>query len=93
MTRLNVKAVALAGGEIAAIICAGCSLVVAIAPEAARAITGWLFHMDLSNVRWSVSWSSVLTSVVGWAGLTALVAGGFAALYNRVVAGDPGARA
>lgn len=83
---LNARAVGFAAGIVAATISALCAAALAVAPRATRALAGYLLHSDLSSVTPAVSWSSVVTSVIGWGLIAGVAFATAAALYNRSIA-------
>lgn len=61
-----------------------CSLMVWALPASMMNMTGHMVHMDLSDVAWNMSISSVFLGLIAWslaAGLTAWVV---AATYNKL---------
>jgi hypothetical protein len=82
-TSLDVRAFGLAAGTIASVISAVCAVALLIAPDATRALAGYLIHSDLSGLAVSVTWGSVLTGVIGWGLIAGLAFSAVAGLYNR----------
>jgi hypothetical protein len=82
-TTLDVRAFGLAAGTVASVISAVCAVALLIAPEATRAVAGYLIHSDLSGLAVSVTWSSILTGVIGWGLIAGLAFSAAAGLYNR----------
>lgn len=67
-----------------AIIWTACSVMVWVLPDSMMNMTGHMIHMDLSDVAWNMSTSSVFLGLIAWslaAGVTAWVA---AAAYNKL---------
>jgi hypothetical protein len=82
--RLEPKAFGLAAGIVATVLFVICATAVALAPEAATAVGGFLFHADLSSFTRSVSWSNFVGGLAGWSLGTAAVSTLVAVLYNRL---------
>ena len=80
---LNARAFGFAAGTIAATISAICALALVIAPDATRALVGYLIHSDLSGLTPAVSWASFFTGVIGWGLIAGLAFSAAAGLYNR----------
>jgi hypothetical protein len=80
---LNVRAFGVAAGTVAAALSAICGLALMIWPASTMGLISNLFHSDLSGVRITVTWTTLVTGAVGWALLTGLVFSTAARLYNR----------
>lgn len=80
---LNARAFGVAAGTVAGSISALCALALVFAPAATRAVAGLLIHSDLSGLAVSVTWSSVVTGVIGWGLIAGLAFSAAAGLYNR----------
>ena len=80
---LNARAVGFAAGMIASVISALCAFALAIAPDATRALAGYLIHSDLSGLTPAVSWASFFGGVIGWGFIAGLAFSAAAGLYNR----------
>ena len=82
--KMSARALALSVAGAFAIICTLCSLLVRFFPASMLTMTGHMFHADLDEFRWTLSWSGyvmgMLTWVV-WAGITGWLA---ATIYNKV---------
>lgn len=82
--RLDVRAFALAVGNVAAIAFFVCWAAFAIVPGLARP-TGAMFHIDYSMVYRRVGWGDLVVGLIGWWLVSAALAGATAILYNRAV--------
>ena len=83
---LNARAFGFAAGTVAATISGLCAIALVIAPDATRALVGYLIHSDLSGLTPAVSWTSFFTGVIGWGLIAGLAFSAAAGLYNRSVA-------
>jgi len=53
-----------------------CSVLVVFIPESMMSMTGHMFHADLSNMLWTMTWSGFLTGLLSWvvvSGVTGLL--------------------
>ena len=82
---LNTRAFGFAAGTVAAIISALCAAALFLAPDATRALLGYLIHADVSDLAPAVSWASFFTGIVGWGLFTGIAFASAAGLYNRAV--------
>lgn len=80
--KLDIRALALTSGAVAAVLFALCALFVALAPEATVWATRELFHLAVASPP-AITWIGVLSGLLFWFVGTALTAAAFAALYNR----------
>lgn len=80
--KLDIRALALTGGTVAAALFALCTLFVALAPEATVWATRELFHLAVASPP-VMTWIGALTGLLFWFLSTALTAAAFATLYNR----------
>jgi hypothetical protein len=78
--KLDIRALALAGGTVAAVLFTVCALFVALAPEATVWATEHLFHVSSPS---RITWGGAVAGVVFWFVGTAAVAAALAATYNR----------
>ena len=90
--RLEMRAFALAGGLMAAVLFTVCAAAVAIAPESTTAFAGTLIHADLSGIVRTLTWGSFTLGLVVWTGGTAIVFGLVAAMHNRFATPAPSGR-
>ena len=84
--KLNVKAMALAMGNVTAGFFLLCSMLYAIAPRT----VGWtshMFHIDVTSIFRPITVVDVLLGAICWWILMAVLAGVAATLYNRLVRG------
>jgi hypothetical protein len=82
--KLNVKAMALAAGNVVAGFFLLCSLLYAIAPRTAD-LTSHLFHIDVTSIFRPITIVDVVLGTICWWVGMALLAGMAATLYNRSV--------
>ena len=87
--RLEMRAFAIAGGLMAAVLFTVCAAAVAIAPESTTAFAGTLFHADLGGIVRTLTWGSFALGFTVWTVGTALVFGFVSAMYNRLLARAP----
>lgn len=80
--KLDIRALALAGGTVAAVLFTLCTLFVALAPEATIWATEHLIHVAVSSPP-TITWSGALAGLLFWFVGTAAVAAALAASYNR----------
>jgi 2TM family of unknown function (DUF5676) len=81
--KLDVKAIGIAAGNVAAVAFIVCGLFFRIAPEFAGRFFDFLLHSNMETM-WRVpGWGALVGGAVGWWVLTAVCAGATAALYNR----------
>ncbi len=60
-----------------------CSAFVAVIPNPSMALTGTMVHADLSAMTWSLTWSSFIIGLAGWAIIGGITAWLIAFFYNR----------
>lgn len=85
---INVSKFALAGAIVAALAFLLCSLVVAIAPDLAARLLGWLFHIitvQQTSLNPQLTWSGMVGGAVQSLVYAYLSFGLFAWLYNRLI--------
>lgn len=82
---LNVRALTLASGAVAAVLFALCALAVAVSPAGFMAAVGYISHADLSALARPITWGSFVVGLVSWTALTMVVVGAAAATYNRLI--------
>ena len=80
---LDTRALGFAAGTVASTVSALCAVALIIAPNATRALMGYLIHSDLSGLTPAVSWASFLTGVIGWGLIAGVAFAAAAGLYNR----------
>jgi len=80
----NVKALAITGLVMAAVIYVVCAAFVAISPEAASTLGTYITHMDLNKVGRSVTWGGAAIGFVFAATFVAIVSAASGAIYNRL---------
>lgn len=59
-----------------------CYALVAIAPELTMSITSHIFHMDLAQLGWSLSWAGFAMGLICTVGLAYLTLWVFGVTYN-----------
>lgn len=80
--KLDIRAIALASGTVAAVLFALCALFVAVAPEATVWATRELFHVAVASPP-AITWTGVFAGILFWFAGTAVTAAALAAIYNR----------
>ena len=80
----NVKALAITGLVMAAIIYLVCATFVALTPEAASTLGTYITHMDLNKVGRSVTWGGAVIGFVFVTIFVAIVCAASGAMYNRL---------
>lgn len=83
----NVRALTITGIVVAAAIYIICAAFVAVAPDTAATIGGYIFHMDLSGVGRTLTWGGGVIGLVVFTAFIALVCGASGTLYNRLARG------
>lgn len=61
-----------------------CSLLVALFPGSSMAVTGHMFHANLSAMTWTLTWNGFFIGLAGWAILGGIAAWLVATAYNRM---------
>lgn len=83
--QLDPGALGRATAAVTAMLFAACGLAVALAPDAATAVAGYLFHADVGALMpRSLSPASFAVGLVAWSAGVGMVFTAVAALYNRV---------
>jgi hypothetical protein len=80
--KVDVRALALASGTVAAGLFALCALFVALAPGATVWTTRELFHVAVASAP-AITWIGIVSGVVFWFAATALTVAAIAGLYGR----------
>lgn len=81
--KLDVRAIGVAAGNVAAVAFILCGLWFRIAPESAGRFFDFLLHTNMKSM-WGVpGWGALVTGAAAWWLLAAVCVGGTAALYNR----------
>ncbi len=83
--KLNISAFAGATAIITAVVFSLCSLFVAVAPEATYSASSFLFHTDLTNLAYPISWGAYFGGLAAWTIAMAIAGAGLAWLYNRLI--------
>jgi hypothetical protein len=82
---INQNRFAISCSACAALLWLVCSGLVAFAPEFMMLMTGHMFHADLGDMQWTLTWAGFLSGLLAWtvvSGLTGLV---LIALYNYLL--------
>ena len=82
--KLNALAIANAAGVVTAVLFSLCALLLAVAPAAAYAAFSYLFHVELGEIAYAMSWGVYLGGLIVWVAAVWLVAAALAGLYNRL---------
>lgn len=80
--KLDVRALSLASGTVAALLFTLCALFVALAPEATVWATRELFHVAVDAAP-TITWGGAVSGILFWFVGAALTAAVLAGLYNR----------
>lgn len=78
----NKMAIAIAGTF--SLFWVACSMVIALLPSHSMALTGSMFHADLSAVTWTLTWTGFFIGLASWAILGGITAWLVAFIYNRI---------
>lgn len=82
--KLNVKAIAIAYGMVAAILFVLCRLLFTLAPVGTLAAMKYLFHTDWSNVAVPMTLSGFFLGLLLFTIFAGLVGAAWASIYNRI---------
>lgn len=85
--KLKPMALGSASGLSFAILWVICSILVAVSPQMMMRMSGQMFHMDLSQMSWSMQWSGFFIGLVSWTVVAGFAGWLIGLLYNRL-AGD-----
>ncbi len=85
--KLDVRAIAIAAGSVAAAAFIICGLFFRLMPGAAGGSFDIMLHANMGPMWRAPGWGGLLLGVIGWWVLTALCVGATAALYNRTARG------
>lgn len=91
--RIDTRAFALAAGAVAAVLFILCSIAVALSPTLSAEALSRLTHLALGDATPRITFGGFLIGLVCWTLGTALVFGGAAAIYNRLLPGPRRAEA
>jgi hypothetical protein len=81
---VNVRALTITGVIVAAVTYAVCAAFVALAPDAAATIGGYIMHMEPSKVGRTVTWGGALIGLGFVTTFVALVCVASGSIYNRI---------
>lgn len=81
---VNVKALTITGIIVAIIVYATCAAFVALAPDAAATIGGYIMHMEPSKVGRTVTWGGAFIGLGFVTAFVALVCAASGSIYNRI---------
>ena len=82
---LDAKSLAMSFGCVTAALWVACSLLVALMPGPMMSMTAHMFHSDMADSSWALTWPGFFLGLVAWA-VWAAVAGWLVAwTYNRFV--------
>jgi hypothetical protein len=84
--KVNVKALSFASGIVAAASFVVCALAVAIAPGLTARSFSYVFHIDLTSLSRTITWSSFFGGMLCFSVGTAILVGLTAWCYNRLAA-------
>ncbi len=83
--KLKIPAFAGATAIITAIAFSLCSLFLAVAPEATYEASSFLFHTNLTNLAYPMSWGTFFGGLAVWTIAMAITGAGLAWLYNQLI--------
>lgn len=69
----------------AALLWLACSVLVVMLPGAMLSLSGDMFHMQLAEMGWHLTWNGVLIGLVAWSLVAGLTGATLAAIYNRLI--------
>jgi len=81
--KLKPIALGMASGLSFAILWVICSILVAVSPGMMMQMSGQMFHMDLSQMSWSLQWSGFFIGLIVWAVMAGFAGWLIGLLYNR----------
>lgn len=81
---VNVRALTITGVIVAAVTYAVCASFVALAPDAAATIGGYIMHMEPSKVGRTVTWGGAFIGLGFVTAFVALVCVASGSIYNRI---------
>ena len=85
--KLDVRAIAIASGNVAALAFLACGLFFRMTPQPAGRFFDLLLHTNMEPMWRAPAWGALAAGTAAWWLLTAVCVGGTAALYNRAVRG------
>lgn len=83
--RLDANKLGIAAAFASALLYTVCYALVAIAPELTMSITSHIFHMNLAQLGWSLSWTGFAMGLICTMGLAYLTLWIFGVTYNGLV--------
>ncbi|MCX2982703.1 hypothetical protein EYC98_17715 [Halieaceae bacterium IMCC14734] len=78
------KKFAVASAATAAFLWIACSALVAILPEAMWQMTGYMLHIEISQMNWAMNWTGFCIGLVSWSVVAGIAGGVLAAIYIRL---------
>jgi hypothetical protein len=81
--RINIRALGLASGVIAAATFVVCGLLVAVAPSATMSAFGWVLHVDLSGIARPIYVSNFIGGLIMFSAFVGICIAAVGWLYNR----------
>ena len=81
---VNVRALTITGIIVAAVVYAVCASFVALAPDAAATIGGYIMHMEPSKVGRTVTWGGALIGFGFFTAFIGLVCVASGSVYNHI---------
>ena len=66
-----------------------CSVLVVFFPNYMLQMTAHMFHVDLVDVHWTMTWSGFSLGLIGWTILAGFAGAVLAVVYNRLVGSAP----
>lgn len=85
--RIKPVSLGLASAISAAILWLVCSFLVFILPDMMMNMTGAMFHADLSDLNWTLTFTGVLTGLISWS-VVAGISGWLLAFFYNAIAKD-----
>lgn len=62
-----------------------CSLFVLSMPLSMMRMSGFMFHADLGQTAWNLSWFGFVCGLLAWPIIAGAMAWGIAVIYNRLI--------
>lgn len=68
----------------AAILWSACSLLVSLMPQGMMQMTAHMFHADLTQMTWTLTWSGFCIGLASWSVISGITGALLAVTYNRL---------
>ena len=83
--KLNIRAWAISAAVLTAVSYILCAILVAVAPNFALLIMGFLFHFHPDIEVWQLGWGASMVALILWTAGMGLLAAAFGWLHNRLL--------